>query len=64
MQYRYVPNIWDQKTWQEFTGAVLEDGDYVRISVDDGTAIFDGSIVDNITNDPADVLARVAFAVE
>ena len=63
MQYRYTPNVWDQKTWQEFTGAVLEDGDYVRISVNDGTAIFDGSIVDNITNDPADVLARVAFAI-
>jgi hypothetical protein len=64
MQYRYGPNIWDQKSWQDFTGAVLEDGDYVRISVNDGTAIFDGSIVDNVTNDPADVLARVAFAVE
>jgi hypothetical protein len=64
MQYRYAPNIWDQKSWQEFTGAVLEDGDYVRISVNDGTAIFDGSIVDNTTNDPADVLARVAFAIE
>ena len=63
MQYRYTPNVWDQKTWQEFTGAVLENGDYVRISVNDGTAIFDGSIVDNITNDPADVLARVAFAI-
>jgi hypothetical protein len=64
MQYRYAPNIWDQKSWQDFTGAVLEGGDYVRISVNDGTAIFDGSIVDNVTNDPADVLARVAFAIE
>jgi hypothetical protein len=62
--YRYGPNTWDQKSWQDFTGAALGDGDYVRISVNDGTAIFDGSIVDNITNDPADVLAHVAFAVE
>jgi hypothetical protein len=64
MEYRYGPNTWDQKSWQDFTGAALEDGDYVRISVSDGTAIFDGSIVDNVTNDPADVLARVAFAVQ
>jgi hypothetical protein len=64
MDYRYGPNTWDQKAWQDFTGAVLENGDYVKISVNDGTAIFDGSIVDNVTNDPADVLARVAFAIE
>ena len=64
VQYRYPPNTWDQNSWQQFTGAVLEDGDYVTISVNQGTAIFDGSIIDNTTNDPADVLARVAFAIE
>ena len=64
VNFRYGPNTWDQKSWQDFTGAALADGDYLRISVSDGAAIFDGSIIDNTTNDPADVLARVAFAIE
>jgi hypothetical protein len=64
VQFRYGPNTWDQKSWQEFTGAVLEDGDYLGISISEGAAIVDGSIVDNTTNDPADVLARVAYAIE
>ena len=45
------------------TGVALEDGAYVRISVSRGSAIFEVSIVDNITNDPADVVARVLGAV-
>jgi hypothetical protein len=64
VQFRYGPNIWDQRSWQEFTGAVLEDGDYLEIDVNEGTAIFDCSIVDNTTNDPADNLAQVAYAIE
>jgi len=62
--FRYGPNTWDQKAWADFTGAALVSGDYVAISVSDGAAIVDGSMVDNVTNDPADVLARVAYAIE
>ncbi len=62
--FRYGPNTWDQKSWSDFTGATLVGGDYLSVSVYQGAAIFDGSIVDNVTNDPADVLARVAYAIE
>jgi hypothetical protein len=62
--FRYGPNTWDQKSWADFTGAALVGGDYLSISVYQGAAIFDGSIVDNVTNDPADTLARVAYAIE
>jgi hypothetical protein len=60
---RYPPNTWDQDSWAVMTGVALEDGAYVRISVSRGSAIFEVSIVDNITNDPADVVARVLGAV-
>lgn len=56
--FRYGPNTWDQKTWEEFTGVALEDGDHAFVQVLDGSAIFAGSIIDNITNDPADLLVR------
>ena len=61
VRFRYGPNTWDQKTWEEFTGVPLEDGDYAFIQVLDGSAIFAGSIIDNITNDPADVLVRAGW---
>ena len=60
---RYGPNTFDQQSWAEMTGVDLEGGAYLRISVSRGSALFEVSIVDNITNDPADVLARVATAV-
>ena len=60
---RYPPNTWNQDSWAVMTGVALEDGAYVRISVSRGSAIFQVSIVDNITNDPADVVARVLGAV-
>jgi len=60
---RYGPNTWDQDTWAVMTGAALASGDYVRFSVSRGSAIFEVSIVDNITNDPADVVARVLGVV-
>lgn len=56
--FRYGPNTWDQKSWEEFTGVPLEDGDQAFIQVLDGSAVFAGSIIDNITNDPADLLVR------
>jgi len=64
VQFRYGPNTWDQKAWADFTGAALVSGDYLAISVSQGAAIVDGSIVDNVTNDPADVLVWVAYAIE
>lgn len=63
VSFRYGPNTWDQKTWEEFTGVPLEDGDFAFIQVLDGSAIFAGSIIDNITNDPADLLARAGWGL-
>ncbi len=60
---RYGPNTWDQDTWDAMTGTTLEGGDYLRISVSRGSALFENSITDNVTGDSADVLARVFAAV-
>ena len=56
--FRYGPNTWDQKSWEEFTGVAPEDGDYVEVVISAGSAIFAGSIIDNITNDPVCLLGR------
>ena len=58
--FRYGPNTWDQKSWEEFTGAAPEDGDYVEVVISAGSAIIAGSIIDNITNDSACVLVRAS----
>jgi len=62
-QVRYGPNTWDQQTWGVMTGSTLEGGDFLKVSVSRGSALFENSITDNITGDSADVLARVVGAV-
>jgi hypothetical protein len=56
--FRYGPNTYDQKTFQDFTGITLEDALWVKVTLQTGTAIVYGSVVDNTTGDPANVLAR------
>lgn len=56
--FRYGPNSFDQKSFQQLTGITLGDAMWVKVTLGTGTAIVYISVVDNTTGDPANVLGR------
>jgi hypothetical protein len=59
----FAPNTYDQQSWAALTGVALANGMYLEISVSRGSAMFYVSHVDNTTQDPANSMARTAYAV-